>query len=54
LIYNYKYIVFYECQYIYNIFSAEGNLEASKPEETETEGCERHIAWMSRKRFKAE
>ncbi|XP_011504862.1 PREDICTED: uncharacterized protein LOC105367776 isoform X2 [Ceratosolen solmsi marchali] len=33
---------------------AEGNLEASKPEETETEGCERHIAWMSRKRFKAE
>ncbi|KAJ8683469.1 hypothetical protein QAD02_019261 [Eretmocerus hayati] len=34
--------------------SAEGNLEPSKPEETETEGAERRITWISRKRFKAE
>ncbi|XP_058808254.1 transcription factor Sox-11 isoform X2 [Phymastichus coffea] len=33
---------------------AEGNLEASKPEDTETEGSEAHMNWMSRKRFKAE
>ncbi|OXU17661.1 hypothetical protein TSAR_016053 [Trichomalopsis sarcophagae] len=32
----------------------EGNLEASKPEDTETEGAEGHATWMSRKRFKAE
>ncbi|XP_014207857.1 uncharacterized protein LOC106638961 [Copidosoma floridanum] len=33
---------------------AEGNLEASKPEDTETEGAEGHTSWTSRKRFKAE
>lgn len=37
--------------------SAEGNLEASKPEETETEGAESDLdfgPWTTRKRFRAE
>ncbi|XP_017757941.1 PREDICTED: HMG box transcription factor BBX-like isoform X2 [Eufriesea mexicana] len=37
--------------------SAEGNLEASKPEETETEGTEEQVdfgPWTARKRFRAE
>ncbi|XP_076662717.1 bobby sox isoform X1 [Andrena cerasifolii] len=37
--------------------SAEGNIEASKPEETETEGAEGQIdfgPWTARKRFRAE
>ncbi|XP_035742909.1 HMG box transcription factor BBX-like isoform X6 [Vespa mandarinia] len=37
--------------------SAEGNMEASKPEETETEGAESEVdfgPWTTRKRFRAE
>ncbi|XP_034183554.1 bobby sox isoform X1 [Osmia lignaria lignaria] len=37
--------------------SAEGNIEASKPEETETEGAEEELdygPWTARKRFRAE
>lgn len=37
--------------------SAEGNIEASKPEETETEGAENELdfgPWTARKRFRAE
>uniref|UniRef100_A0A0C9QZ98 Bbx_1 protein n=1 Tax=Fopius arisanus TaxID=64838 RepID=A0A0C9QZ98_9HYME len=37
--------------------SAEGRVEASKPEDTETEGAEpdqEYVAWNTRKRFKAE
>lgn len=39
------------------ILSAEGKLEASKPEDTETEGAEArpdYVEWPSYKRFKAE
>lgn len=42
---------------IENIFSAEGKMEASKPEDTETEGAEDEVdygPWTARKRFRAE
>jgi len=38
-------------------YSAEGNMEASRPEDTETEGAEAQIdygPWTARKRFRAE
>lgn len=40
-----------------NLFSAEGKMEASKPEDTETEGAEDQVdygPWTARKRFRAE
>lgn len=40
-----------------NIFSAEEKMEASKPEDTETEGAEDQLdygPWTARKRFRAE
>jgi len=39
------------------MFSAEGKMEASKPEDTETEGAEDQVdygPWTARKRFRAE
>lgn len=45
------------CYCIHKLFSAEGNIEASKPEDTETEGAEALLdfgPWTSHKRFRAE